>query len=236
MQMQWIILQWKLFLFDLTLLLKILVIKLDLSGSTTNLHNKAAFIRQQAAFWRNQCNIRHMAIKILATYIWRSQSSRANNGTISYSNRIPDKEFFINKYIVLLHGNSAENDIVALRFRKGYILCIGDILIILWTKICYHRYRLQVRKYESDLVARRKLLAKVAESWGEWPSALRRCNQNWKVSGLKPFMCSTGLRHPTFLRGSRLPSGRNRQNAVIDIGLLRLFPREWPKIDRGTAK
>lgn len=38
-------------------------------------------------------------------------------------------EFLIK--IVLLHGNSAENDIVALRFRKDYILCIRDILIIL---------------------------------------------------------------------------------------------------------
>ena len=26
------------------------------------------------------------------------------------------------------------------------------------------------------------------------------------------------------------------ENAVIDIGLVRLSPREWPKVDRGTAK
>ena len=39
--------------------------------------------------------------------------------------------------------------------------------------------------------------------WGEWPSRLRRCYQNWKVPGSNPARRSAGLRDPTSLRGSR---------------------------------
>ena len=39
--------------------------------------------------------------------------------------------------------------------------------------------------------------------WGEWPSGLRRCDQNRKVPGSNPTRRSAGLRDPTSLRGSR---------------------------------
>ena len=68
--------------------------------------------------------------------------------------------------------------------------------------------------------------------WGEWPSGLRRCNQNWKVPSSKPARRSAGLRDPTSLRGSQWPPGRTCINAVINIGLLRLSPQRmaqsWP--------
>ena len=38
---------------------------------------------------------------------------------------------------------------------------------------------------------------------GEWPSGLRRCDQNRKVPGSNPTRRSAGLRDPTSLRGSR---------------------------------
>ena len=38
---------------------------------------------------------------------------------------------------------------------------------------------------------------------GEWPSGLRRCNQNRKVSGSEPTRRSAGLRDTTSPRGSR---------------------------------
>ena len=37
----------------------------------------------------------------------------------------------------------------------------------------------------------------------EWPSGLRRCDQNRKVPGSNPTRRSAGLRDPTSLRGSR---------------------------------
>ena len=37
--------------------------------------------------------------------------------------------------------------------------------------------------------------------WGEWPSGLRRCNQNRKVLGSNHTRRSAGLRDPTSLRG-----------------------------------
>ena len=39
--------------------------------------------------------------------------------------------------------------------------------------------------------------------WREWPSGLRRCDQNRKVPGSNPTRRSAGLRDPTSLRGSR---------------------------------
>ena len=71
---------------------------------------------------------------------------------------------------------------------------------------------------------------------GEWPSGLRRCNQNWKVPGSKPARRSTGFRDPTSLWRSRWPSGWTCTNAVISIGLVRLSPWEWSKVGRETAK
>ena len=61
--------------------------------------------------------------------------------------------------------------------------------------------------------------------WGEWPSGLRRCDQNWKVPGSNPARRSARLRDPTSLRGSRWASGRICKNAVINIGWVRLSPR-----------
>ena len=43
----------------------------------------------------------------------------------------------------------------------------------------------------------------IADLWGEWPSGLRRCNQNRKVPRSNPTMCLARLRDPTSLRGSR---------------------------------
>ena len=74
------------------------------------------------------------------------------------------------------------------------------------------------------------------EFWGEWPSGLRRCNQNRKVPGSKSARRLTRLRKPTSLRDSWWPSGQTCTNAVINIGLVRLPPWEWPKVGRGTAK
>ena len=52
-----------------------------------------------------------------------------------------------------------------------------------------------------------------SESWGEWPSGLRRCDQNRKVPGSNPTRHLARLRDPTSLQGSwwtphkRLTSG-----------------------------
>ena len=70
----------------------------------------------------------------------------------------------------------------------------------------------------------------------EWPSGLRRCNQNRKVPGSNPTRCSAGLRDLTSLQGSQWPSGRTCTNAVINIELVRLSPWEWPKVGHGAAK
>ena len=72
--------------------------------------------------------------------------------------------------------------------------------------------------------------------WGEWPSGLRRCDKNWKAPGSNSTRRSAGLKDPTSLQGSRLPLCRNCTNAIINMGLVRLSLREWPKVDRGTAK
>ena len=73
-------------------------------------------------------------------------------------------------------------------------------------------------------------------SKGEWPSGLRLCNKNRKVPGSKLARCLAGLRDPTSLQGSRWPSGRMWTKAVINIGLVRLSPWEWPKVDPRAAK
>ena len=73
-------------------------------------------------------------------------------------------------------------------------------------------------------------------SKGEWPSGLRLCNKNRKVPGSKLARCLAGLRDPTSLQGSRWPSGRMWTKAVINIGLVRLSPWEWPKVGPGAAK
>ena len=69
----------------------------------------------------------------------------------------------------------------------------------------------------------------LVNAWGEWPSRLRRCDQNRKVLGSNPTRCSAGLRDPTSLRGSRWLSGRACKTQVINIGWVRLPPRQWPK-------
>ena len=70
--------------------------------------------------------------------------------------------------------------------------------------------------------------------WGEWRSGLRYCNENRKFPNSNPIRRSTGLRDPTLLRGDlRVKIVRN---AVINFGLVRLPPREWPKGGYGTTK
>ena len=49
----------------------------------------------------------------------------------------------------------------------------------------------------------------LVSSWGEWPSGLRRCNQNWKVPGSNPARHSARPKDPTSLHGSWWPSGGN---------------------------
>ena len=64
--------------------------------------------------------------------------------------------------------------------------------------------------------------------WGEWPSVLWRYIENWKDPGSNSSRCSAKIWEPTSLRGSRWPSTWNQYpNAVINIGLLRLPPRQW---------
>ena len=59
----------------------------------------------------------------------------------------------------------------------------------------------------------------------EWPSVLKRCNQNRKAPGSNVTRRSPGLKNPTLLRGSRWPSGRTGKNEVIKIGWVRLLSR-----------
>ena len=64
-----------------------------------------------------------------------------------------------------------------------------------------------------------------------------KININYKIfptTTIKPqqALVSTGFRDPTSLRGSRSPSGRNRYNAVINIGQVRLSSQ----YGRGAAK
>ena len=59
---------------------------------------------------------------------------------------------------------------------------------------------------------------------GEWPCGLRRCNENWKVPSSNPLDARPGLgtqpryEAPGDLRVEYV------QNAVINIGLVRLSP------------
>ena len=46
-----------------------------------------------------------------------------------------------------------------------------------------------------------EVVHKFYKFWGEWPSGLRCCIQNRKVSGSKPARCLAGLRDPNSLRG-----------------------------------
>ena len=47
---------------------------------------------------------------------------------------------------------------------------------------------------------------------------------------------STRLLNKTLLGGSRLPSGQNQYpKAVINIGLVRLYTQQWPKVGYGAA-
>ena len=71
---------------------------------------------------------------------------------------------------------------------------------------------------------------------GEWPSELRRCNQNRKVPCSNHTRRSAGLRDPASLRGSRWPLDQACTNALINIGLVRLSPWEWPIVGLGIAK
>ena len=46
-------------------------------------------------------------------------------------------------------------------------------------------------------------LGKVSQLRGEWPSGLKRCNQNQKVPGSNPNKRLAGFRDPTSARVSR---------------------------------
>ena len=61
------------------------------------------------------------------------------------------------------------------------------------------------KQCETDKEKRKKQSAKnggrrkEGSTQGEWPSGLRRCDQNWKVPGSNPTRHSAGLRDPTSL-------------------------------------
>ena len=57
---------------------------------------------------------------------------------------------------------------------------------------------------------------------GEWPSRLRCCIQNRKVPGSNLTRHTAGLRDPALLPGSQWPLGWLCENAVINIGWVRL--------------
>lgn len=49
----------------------------------------------------------------------------------------------------------------------------------------------------------------IRDDWiqmGEWPSRLKRCNENRKIPGSDSTRRPAGIRNPTSLRGSRWPS------------------------------
>ena len=72
--------------------------------------------------------------------------------------------------------------------------------------------------------------------WGEWPSGLRHWNQNWKVPGSTPLDAWPGLGTQPHYKAPGDLWVELVENAVINIGLVRLSTQEWPKIARGTAK
>ena len=71
---------------------------------------------------------------------------------------------------------------------------------------------------------------------GEWPSELRPWDYNWKVPCSNPTKRSTELSDPTRYETPSDYQVEILQNAVINIGIVRLSPWEWSKVGRGKAK
>ena len=80
------------------------------------------------------------------------------------------------------------------------------------------------------------------QQWGEWPSGLRRCNQNRKVTSSNPVRLrqfkprklglGTQLRYEA---PGRLRESQICKSTVINIRWVRLLPWLWPKVGRGAA-
>ena len=68
---------------------------------------------------------------------------------------------------------------------------------------------------------------------GEWPSGLRRYIQNRKIVRPNPIRCSAGSWNeaPGYLRVES-----TIKKVAINIGLVRLSLRQWPKIDQVADK
>ena len=66
----------------------------------------------------------------------------------------------------------------------------------------------------------------------KWSSWLRCYIQNWMDSGSNLTRCSTGLFNPTLFWGPQWTVVQNQyQDAAINIGLVKLPPPKWPKVD-----
>ena len=79
--------------------------------------------------------------------------------------------------------------------------------------------------------------SKKQKNWGEWPSGLKQWGGNLKVPGSNHTRCLAKRRGT--LPGYKL--ARNLQvkivvKKVINIGLVRLSPKEWSKVGCGSAK
>ena len=74
---------------------------------------------------------------------------------------------------------------------------------------------------------------------GEWPNGLKHYIQNREDPGSNPTRCSASFRTQ---RCYKAPPGDPRvqitihPNTVINIGLVRLLPQQWPKVYHGAAK
>ena len=89
-------------------------------------------------------------------------------------------------------------------------------------------------KNKTKMVQSRCIFA--VNAWGEWPSGLKCCYQNWKVPGSNLIGAQPELRGPTLLQDSQWSLGGTCKNAVINIGWVRLPPLFWPKVGCGAAK
>ena len=74
-----------------------------------------------------------------------------------------------------------------------------NLVTEIWAKIFFFRNQSLLM----GKVIKNKRGLELITNWEEWPSGLRRCDQNRKVPGSNPTRRSAGLRDPTSLRGSR---------------------------------
>ena len=72
---------------------------------------------------------------------------------------------------------------------------------------------------------------------GEWPSGLRRYTVNQMDAGSNPTRHLAGALGPNLVKMLPVTLESNQEsNVVINISLVRLPPRQWPKVGFGAAK